>query len=156
MHHMEHIWTMVMLKICKHTFYANLSQIWKFTRFIRKAFATKILLSGKFSLFVTLLKRNLCLGHQRWCTKRQDTKMTDNIKMMDSTNVVDDVKLKESWRTALRKQQSKGQDLWLWWAEPGKSLANSNVFEDRTPGGAWLNDVPDSVPVKPDISCSSS
>ena len=43
-----------MLKICKHTFYANLSQIWKFTRFIRKVFATKILLSGKFSLFVTL------------------------------------------------------------------------------------------------------
>ena len=45
---------MVMLKICKHTFYANLSQIWKFTRFIRKVFATKILLSGKFSIFLTL------------------------------------------------------------------------------------------------------
>ena len=44
-------------KSCKTTFYAHLSRIWKFTwftRFIRKVFATKILLSGKFSLFVTL------------------------------------------------------------------------------------------------------
>ena len=57
MHHMAHIWTTVMLEICKHTFYAYLSQIWKmmqFTGFIRKVFATKILLSGKFLLFVTL------------------------------------------------------------------------------------------------------
>ena len=57
MHHMEHIWTMVMLKFCNHTFYAYLSQIWKlmqFMCFIRKVFVTKILLSGKFSLFVTL------------------------------------------------------------------------------------------------------
>ena len=57
MHHMEHIWTMVMLKICKHTFYAYLSRIWKlmqFTHFIRKVLATKILLSGKFSFFLTL------------------------------------------------------------------------------------------------------
>ena len=41
--------------------YAHLSQIWKltrFTRFIRKVFATKILLSGKFSLFVTLCVRH--------------------------------------------------------------------------------------------------
>ena len=30
MHPMEHICTMLMLKICKHTFYACLSQIWKF------------------------------------------------------------------------------------------------------------------------------
>ena len=45
-------------KSCKTTFYAHLSQIWKltrFTRFIRKVFATKILLSGKLSLFVTLV-----------------------------------------------------------------------------------------------------
>ena len=58
MHHMEHIWTMVVLKICKHTFYAYFSQIWKlmhFTRFIRKVFATKIMLSGKFSFFLTLV-----------------------------------------------------------------------------------------------------
>ena len=44
-------------KSCKTTFYAHLSQIWKltgFTCFIRKVFATKILPSGKFSLFVTL------------------------------------------------------------------------------------------------------
>ena len=44
-------------KSCKTTFYAHLSQIWKlaqFTRFIQKVFATKILLSGKFSLFATL------------------------------------------------------------------------------------------------------
>ena len=44
-------------KSCKTTFNAHLSRIWKltrFTRFIRKVFATKILLSGKFSLFVTL------------------------------------------------------------------------------------------------------
>ena len=57
MHHLKHIWTIVMLKICKNTFYTYLSRIWKmmqFTRFIRKVFATKILLSGKFSLFVTL------------------------------------------------------------------------------------------------------
>ena len=54
---MKHIWIMVMLKICKHTFYAYVSRIWKlmqFTCFIRKVFATKILLSGKFLLFVTL------------------------------------------------------------------------------------------------------
>ena len=59
MHHIEHIWTMVVLKICKHTFYAYLSRIWKlmhFTRFIRKVFATKIMLSGKFSFFLTLEK----------------------------------------------------------------------------------------------------
>ena len=57
MNPMEHIWTIVMLEICKHTFYAYLSRIWKmmqFTRFIRKVFATTILLSGKFSLFLTL------------------------------------------------------------------------------------------------------
>ena len=45
-------------KSCKTTFYAHLSRIWKltrFTRFIRKVFATNILLSGKFSLFVTLI-----------------------------------------------------------------------------------------------------
>ena len=45
-------------KSCKTTFYAHLARIWKlarFTRFIWKVFATKILLSGKFSLFVTLL-----------------------------------------------------------------------------------------------------
>ena len=45
------------LRSCKHTFYGHLSQIQKLTRFtcfIRKLFATKILLSGKFSLFVTL------------------------------------------------------------------------------------------------------
>ena len=44
-------------KSCKTTFYAHLSRIWKlaqFTRFVRKVFATKILLFGKFSLFVTL------------------------------------------------------------------------------------------------------
>ena len=44
-------------KSCKTTFYAHLMRIWKlarFTRFIRKVFATKILLSGKFLLFVTL------------------------------------------------------------------------------------------------------
>ena len=44
-------------KSCKPTFYAHLLRIWKlarFTRFIRKVFATKILLSGKFLLFVTL------------------------------------------------------------------------------------------------------
>ena len=58
MHRMQHIWTIVMLEICKHTFYAYLSRIWKmmqFTGLIRKVFATKILLSGKFLLFVTLL-----------------------------------------------------------------------------------------------------
>ena len=57
MYPMEHIWTIVMLEICKHTFYAYLSRIWKmmqFTGFIRKVFATKILLSGKFSPFLTL------------------------------------------------------------------------------------------------------
>ena len=44
-------------KSCKTTFYTHLARIWKlsqFRRFIRKVFATKILLSGKFSLFVTL------------------------------------------------------------------------------------------------------
>ena len=47
---------------CKTNFYAHLSRIWKltqFTRFIRKVFATKILLSGKFSLFVTLMSAHL-------------------------------------------------------------------------------------------------
>ena len=40
-----------------HTFYGHLSRIRKltrFTRFIRKVWATNILLSGKFSLFLTL------------------------------------------------------------------------------------------------------
>ena len=69
MHHMEHIWT---LKICKHTFYASLSRIWKmmqFTGLIRKVFATKILLSGKFLLFVTLHRGDdsHCYGHNRPC-----------------------------------------------------------------------------------------
>ena len=44
-------------KSCKTTLYAHLSRIWKltwFTRFIRKVFTTKILLSGKFLLFLTL------------------------------------------------------------------------------------------------------
>ena len=61
-------------KSCKTTFYAHLSRIWKlarFTRFIRKVFATKILLSGKFSLFATLhiilsqkdLKCRILLGY---------------------------------------------------------------------------------------------
>ena len=48
-------------KSCKTTFYVHLSRIWKlarFTRFIQKVFATKILLFGKFSLFVTLLVAN--------------------------------------------------------------------------------------------------
>ena len=54
------------LKSCKNNLYAHLSQIWKlmqFTRFIWKVFATKILLSGKFSLFVTLVSvsRHLAL-----------------------------------------------------------------------------------------------
>ena len=46
-------------KSCKTTFYAHLLRIWKlarFTRFIRKIFVTKILLSGKFSFFLTLIK----------------------------------------------------------------------------------------------------
>ena len=50
-------------KSCKTTYYAHLSQIWKltrFTRFVQKVFATKILLSGKFSLFVTLFKHCTC------------------------------------------------------------------------------------------------
>ena len=54
---MGHIWTMLMLKICKHTMYAYVSRIRKLTRFtrlIRKVFVTKILLSGKFSPFLTL------------------------------------------------------------------------------------------------------
>ena len=41
-------------KTGKPTYYAHLSRIWKlthFTGFIRKVFATKILLSGKFSFF---------------------------------------------------------------------------------------------------------
>jgi len=44
-------------KTCKTTCYAHLLRIWKlaqFTRFIWKVFVTKILLSGKFLLFVTL------------------------------------------------------------------------------------------------------
>ena len=60
-------------KSCKTTFYAYLSRIWKlarFTRFIRKVFATKILLSGKFSLFVTLnIISDIVLkltGHHNW------------------------------------------------------------------------------------------
>ena len=66
MHHMEHIWTIVMLKICKHTFYAYLSRIWKLmqiTRFIQKVFATKILLSRKFLLFLILER---CYLHFWW------------------------------------------------------------------------------------------
>ena len=58
MYPMEHIWTIVMLEICNHTFYAYLSRIWKmmqFTGFIRKVFGTKILLSGKFLPFLTLV-----------------------------------------------------------------------------------------------------
>ena len=44
-----------MLKICKHTFYAYLSRIRKMMQFfIRKVFATKILLSGKLLFFLTL------------------------------------------------------------------------------------------------------
>ena len=69
---MEHIWTMVMLKICKHTFYAYLSRIWKlmqFTRFVRKVIATKILLSGKFSFFLTLDPPTLCQTWEKKCPK---------------------------------------------------------------------------------------
>ena len=49
-------------KSCKTTFYAHLLRIWKlagFTRFIRKVFVTKILLSGKFLFFLTLGKRSM-------------------------------------------------------------------------------------------------
>ena len=35
MYPMEHIWTIVMLEICKHTFYAYLSRIWKMMQFTR-------------------------------------------------------------------------------------------------------------------------
>ena len=45
---------LICIKSCKPTFYAHLLRIWKLTHFIRKVFATKILLSGKFSLFLTL------------------------------------------------------------------------------------------------------
>ena len=51
---LESFWTILCIKSCKTTFDAHLSRIWKFTRFIRKVLATKILLTGKFSLFVTL------------------------------------------------------------------------------------------------------
>ena len=57
MHHMEHIWTIVIIKICKHTFYAYLSQIWKmmqYTHYIRIVFASKILLSRKILFFFWL------------------------------------------------------------------------------------------------------
>ena len=58
MYPVEHIFGQFLCLIsCKHTFYGHLSRIRKltrFTRFIRKVFATKILLSGKTSLFVTL------------------------------------------------------------------------------------------------------
>ena len=69
MHHVEHIWTIVVLKICKHTFNAYLLRIWKlmhFTRFIQKVFATKIMLSGKFSFFSD--SEHLALGNRmcRW------------------------------------------------------------------------------------------
>ena len=86
MHRMEHIWTIVMLEICKYTFYAYLSRIWKmmqFTRFIRKVSATKILLSGKFSFFLTLLEE---LNWKPWaqsrCPKRlfQRDALLKNIK----------------------------------------------------------------------------
>ena len=67
MYPMEHIWTIVMLEICKHTFYAYLSRFWKmmqFTGLIRKVFTTKILLSGKFSPFLTLVTAfKLCDSH---------------------------------------------------------------------------------------------
>ena len=78
---MEHIWTIVMLEMCKHTFYAYLSRIWKmmqFTGFIRKVFATKILLSGKFSPFLTLIS-----SRSGWLLEL----LTDLImKRMDSNN----------------------------------------------------------------------
>ena len=70
MHRMKHIWIMVMLKICKHTFYTYVSRIWKlmqFTCFIRKVFATKILLSGKFSFFLTLPDAHLFATCGRTC-----------------------------------------------------------------------------------------
>ena len=61
MYPVEHIFGQFLCLIsCKHTFYGHLLQIRKltrFTRFIRKVFATKILLSGKFLLFLTLVDK---------------------------------------------------------------------------------------------------
>ena len=51
---LESFRTILCIKSCKTTFYAHLSRIWKLMRFIRKVFATKILLSRKFCLFLTL------------------------------------------------------------------------------------------------------
>ena len=62
-----------------------MSRIWKlawFTRFIRKVFATKILLSGKFSFFLTLHVRNwqkvkvLLTYQKKFCRETQGRKRT--------------------------------------------------------------------------------
>ena len=80
MHHMEHIWTIVMLKICKHTFYAFVLRNWtmmQFMRFIRKVFATKILLSGKFSLFFDSV-RDMQHSRSDWLQPPRRTQHQDN------------------------------------------------------------------------------
>ena len=62
-------------KSCKTTFYAHLSRIWKlarFTRFIRKVFATKILLSGQLSLFATLPPSASMAGVRLWKMESSD------------------------------------------------------------------------------------
>ena len=78
---------MLMLKICKHIFYAYLLQIWKLTRFTRSNrifFFTKVLLSGKFLFFSDFaLQHLLDLTYQ--LRKNISTSTTSPFKVLPST-----------------------------------------------------------------------
>ena len=80
MHHMENIWTIVILKICKHTFYAYLSRISQLSfemYLIRLRYLApdgqadptpeKDTFSHSLSL-ARLLTHTLCVGYKAVCT----------------------------------------------------------------------------------------
>ena len=117
-------------KPCKTTFYAHLSRIWKlarFTRFIRKVFATKILLSGKFSLFVTLLLPARFLCHSVYwnrCCKRLKSYVQDGLfihwirtKVEQGNKVMDGLLCSFSY-TNSKMEQKQHRIVNLWMLDP--------------------------------------
>ena len=87
MHHLKHIWTIVMLKICKHTFYAYLSRIWKMMQFCDKNLAIR-----KVFIFFWL-----CTEARSSQKKEQDGKGKEKIKKTERTSK----EKKETWHRCL-------------------------------------------------------
>ena len=72
MHHMEHIWAMVMLKICKHTFFAYLSQIDAIYAFYPESFSDNNLTIRKVFVFFWLWMRMTLSTSKQTCGSTED------------------------------------------------------------------------------------